>query len=222
MSPCPNFSADLHYFIGAFVLLLAAINPLAVAALFLSMTGNYTRRQRESMAHNASWIALGFLLVFAVCGEGILATLGINIPPFRIAGGLLLAAIGFGMLRAEDVDAPAENDPSVTYGRGRANLSITPLAVPIIAGPGAASATILKASEAHGWCEWIMLFFAILFAVSIVYVLLMFAARGARLLGQAAMKLIFRIAGLVLLALAVQFVLRGLEQSEPFASLFSR
>jgi multiple antibiotic resistance protein len=217
-----NFVANFRYFVDTAVLLLILLNPVAIAVLFISMTGHYSRRQRESMARIACGVALGIFLVFAICGEGLLSLLGINLPALRIASGFLLAVVGLSMLRSEDCDAPAEGKPEPAFDRLRPNLAITPLAVPIIAGPRPIYEIILRSGEAGNWREWIALICAIFFALIVVYIPIFFAARWAKFLGRPALKLIFRIAGLVLLALAVQHILVGFEQLLAPRKLFGR
>lgn len=209
-----SLSGSLSFFIDSFVLLFAVMNPLAIVALFVTMTATYPRQQCFHMNRIGSIVAFGILLFFAIFGEGILNLLGITLPAFRIAGGLLILSIGFSMLRSEEGDELSPEEEKKLQNKHHADLSITPLAVPIIAGPGSISATILKSSEAHGFAQWLGLFGGIFAVILCTYVFLDISLRGSKFLGKTAMRLCFRLSGLVLIALAVQFILMGIEQSQ--------
>lgn len=213
---------NFRYFLDAFVLLMVVMNPAAIAALYITMSSRHSVGERLQMARTGCWVALGLLAFFAFAGEDILRILGITLASFRIAGGMLLLMIGFGMLRSDDSDDISDGDIAALKAKRRPDLAITPLAVPMIAGPGAISSTILKVSESHSILQWILFFVALLSAVAIVYFILDLASRSAKFLGKTMMKLFFRLSGLILIALAVQFILVGFEQTDLFAQIMSR
>lgn len=209
---------DGLFFRDTLVLLLSAMNPLAVAALFTSMTVRYPKVQRSRMVRRGAGIALVILLFFALSGEWILRILGISIDDFRIAGGVLLFAMGFSMLRS---DEPEEVDTAdLTDLKGRPDLSITPLAVPLLAGPGGISGAILRAGDVQSLGQRLMLLLAIGAAVAVAYLLLDWFSRGSKMMGRMLSCLVYRISGLILIALAVQFILVGFEGLEFFRRLF--
>lgn len=209
---------DWLFFREVFVTLFVVVNPIAVAALFVAMTAGYSRIQKHGIVLRGSLVATGVLLFFAFSGEWILKVLGISMNAFQIAGGVLLFTIGFSMLRAEDVDRPDEGSDG-RRPRMKADLSVTPLAVPFLAGPGAISSIIIEASQAQTTVRWGMLLLAVMLVMLIAYWVLEIGVRGARFLNHTVIGLIYRISGLVLIALAVQFFLAGLEGIEVVAKL---
>jgi multiple antibiotic resistance protein len=164
-------------------------------------------------------VAFGLIVAFALWGEEILSVLGISMASFRVAGGFLLLIVGFRILLSED----SEETPPSSKGAVplRADLALTPLAIPILAGPASVSAAILQASRIVRPWQWVGLLLAIGLAVALTCYVLLLAVRGSKWLGDAAMKLFFRLAGLVLIAVAVQFILAGLEETELVARLLA-
>lgn len=210
---------DGLFFRDSLVLLLSVMNPLAVAALFMSMTVRYSKARRTRMARRGAAIALGILIFFALSGEWILRILGISIDDFRIAGGVLLFVMGFSMLRSDEPEEQLDSADLVDI-KGQPDLSITPLAVPLIAGPGGISGTILRVGEVQSVGQRLMLILAIGMAVLLTYLLVDGFARGSKMMGKMLSSLVYRISGLILIALAVQFILVGFEGLEFFRQLF--
>ncbi|MDR3117802.1 MAG: MarC family protein [Puniceicoccales bacterium] len=216
---CQQFAADLRFFWESFVLMLVVLNPIATAALYVSIAARHGQAQRESMVRTASLVAFGIIAAFALWGKEILSALGISLASFGVAGGFLLLLVGFRILLSEDDGAGVPGaDGAVPL---RADLALTPLAIPILAGPASISAAILQAGNASRPAQWIGLLVAIGLATGLTGYVLLLAARGSRWLGDTAMKLFFRLAGLVLIAIAVQFILAGLEQTELVARLLA-
>lgn len=210
---------DGLFFRDSLVLLLSVMNPLAVAALFMSMTVRYSKARRTRMARRGAAISLGILIFFALSGEWILRILGISIDDFRIAGGVLLFVMGFSMLRSDEPEEQLDSADLVDI-KGQPDLSITPLAVPLIAGPGGISGTILRVGEVQSVGQRLMLILAIGMAVLLTYLLVDGFARGSKMMGKMLSSLVYRISGLILIALAVQFILVGFEGLEFFRQLF--
>lgn len=210
---------DGLFFRDSLVLLLSVMNPLAVAALFMSMTVRYSKARRTRMARRGAAIALGILIFFALSGEWILRILGISIDDFRIAGGVLLFVMGFSMLRSDEPEEQLDSADLVDV-KGQPDLSITPLAVPLVAGPGGISGTILRVGEVQSMGQRLMLILAICMAVLLTYLLVDGFARGSKMMGKMLSSLVYRISGLILIALAVQFILVGFEGLEFFRQLF--
>lgn len=172
------------------------------------------------MVRTGSWIAFGLLAAFALGGEAILGTLGISMASFRLAGGLLLLIVGFRILRAEDSPPPGSSEGE--FEASQADLAITPLAIPMIASPASISAAILRAGCSVRPSQYVFLLLAIGCSVAITYYVLLLASRGLGCLKQVFVKLLFRLSGLVLIALAAQFMLAGLEQMGILANLGPR
>ncbi len=195
--------------LSAFVTLFVTIDPPGLAPLFLALTAGMSRAERAQVALRGTLIAFVVLVLFAVAGLGILSIFGITIPAFRIAGGLLLFYIAFEMMfekRQERHERHAERALSTDHIR---RMAVFPLAIPLIAGPGAISATILLAdgtSEVLGRAMLIGIIAVILAGVWLVFFL---AERLDRYLGETGRIVLTRLLGLILAALAVQFVADG-------------
>lgn len=198
---------DTAYLITAFVTIFVIIDPIGLAPLFLALTRGKTAAQRRSIAVRATLVAFAILLLFTAFGEALLGFVGISMPAFRVAGGILLFLTAIDMLferrtkRREDRTEEEEDtdDPSVF-----------PLAIPLIAGPGAIASVILLTGEKPGWEGMVMIWGVV--AVILLIMLAIFLASGGleRLFGKTGIDVITRVLGMLLAALAVQFVLDGL------------
>ena len=196
---------DSAFLITAFVTLFVIIDPIGLAPLFVALTHGMDARTRRGIAIRACVIAALLLVLFAALGEAVLGFVGISMPAFRIAGGILLFLTALDMLferrskRRED-QADERPDPSVF-----------PLAIPLIAGPGAIASVILLTGEMgglHGFATTVVVMLAVL---AIVFALFMVAGLLERALGRTGINVVTRLLGMLLAALAVQFVLDGLR-----------
>jgi len=190
--------------ITAFTALFVVIDPIGLAPIFLALTAGMTPRQRRSVAFRACGAAAGILILFAVAGEAVLNFLGISMPAFRIAGGLLLFLTALEMLferRTQRREGQAEAPPP--------DPSIFPLALPLTAGPGAIATMILLTDGAAplGMAQAIGVMLAVL---ALVLVLMLVSSLLERVLGATGINVITRLLGMLLAALSVQFVLDGL------------
>ncbi len=198
---------DSAFLITAFVTLFVVIDPLALVPLFLALTRGKSAAARRGIAIRAGLTGIGILAVFAAFGEAVLNFAGISMPAFRVAGGLLLFLTALDMLferRTKRREGQAEDDDGH-------DPSVFPLAIPLIAGPGSIASMILLAGQSPG-LEGL----AVVIAVMIVVVLLsmvsfMASAMMERVLGKTGINVITRLLGMLLAALAVQFVLDGLR-----------
>ncbi len=198
----------------AFTTFFATIGPLDVAAVFAAMTAGASPRHRRRMAVRGTSIAAFLLLLFAFAGEFLLQSLGISLAALRIAGGILLLLIGIDMVFARPSGGTGTTDEETTEAAGKQDISVFPLATPLIAGPGAMGAAILLMAEAGGEVISEMIVIAMLLAVLLISLLLLLAAaRVQRLFGVTGMHVISRIFGVLLTALAVQFMIDGIAQS---------
>lgn len=198
---------DLTFYLSAFVALFVIIDPIGLAPLFLALTHDETPAERRAIGYRATLTALGLLTLFGLVGEAVLAFVGISIPAFRIAGGILLFLTALDMLferRTRRRDNTAEEED-------RPDPAIFPLAMPLLAGPGAITTMILLVGQTDGPVEA-----AGVFAVMIVVLgaaLAMFLSAGllGRALGRTGTVVVTRLMGMLLAALSVQFVLDGLR-----------
>lgn len=197
---------DLTFHISVFVTLFVIIDPIGLAPLFVAITAGMPGPERRAIALRAAGVAVGLLTLFGVFGEAVLGFAGISMPAFRIAGGILLFLTALEMLferrtkRREDQAQDDHPDPSVF-----------PLATPLIAGPGAMATMILLGGEVER-APLAMLGVHLVMLAVIGLVLLLFLAAGLleRALGRTGINVVTRLLGMLLAALAVQFVLDGL------------
>lgn len=202
----PSFDAILN----AFVTLMVTIDPPGLAPIFLALTAGMNRAQRYSVAMRACVLSLGVLIAFSLLGAAILNILGITIHAFRVAGGLLLFYIAFEMIFEKRQERHEKTSKVAITKDHIANIAIFPLAIPLIAGPGAISASILLSTQ-MGTDITGKLVLAVILAVSIGMVLLAFIAaeRVDKYLGTTGQTILTRLLGVLLAALSVQFVADG-------------
>ena len=199
-------SPDLAPYVTAFVTLLVIVDPVGLAPLFAALTQGQKRASAPRIAIRACLTAMGVLTIFGLFGDAVLSFVGISMPAFRIAGGVLLFLTALDMLferrtkRREGQTQPHEDDPSVF-----------PLAIPLIAGPGAIATMILLVGKPGSDWTWMLAVHGVMAAVVLITFLL-FLTAGAleRLLGPVGINVVTRLLGMLLAALSVQFVLDGL------------
>ncbi|MAY62925.1 MAG: MarC family transcriptional regulator [Rhizobiales bacterium] len=199
--------------VSAFVTIIVMYDPPGMAAIFLGLTTGMTRGERMQLALRGTVLATAILVVFAIAGSAILKTLGISLEAFRIAGGILLFVIAFEMIfekRHERHEKSAER--AVTQDH-ISNIAVFPLAIPLIAGPGAISATILLAGTFATPFERMGLIAVLIVAALVLFATLVVSDRVDKLLGTTGRAILTRLLGVLLAALSVQFVVDGLKQS---------
>lgn len=203
------FETDL--LLNAFATLFVTIDPIGLAPMFLALTEGMNAKQRMSVATQATLIALILMVIFLVAGQVILDTMGITIHAFRVAGGLLLFYTAFEMVFGARQERKQKSSKIAVTEDQIANIAVFPLALPLIAGPGAISATILLASEDPS-IEWRFALFGIILAVIVLVLLAFLAAQGLdRVLGKTGRMILTRLLGVLLAALSVQFVFDGVR-----------
>ncbi len=203
----PSFDALFN----AFVTILVTIDPPGLAPLFLALTGGMSRAERMQVGTRATAIGFGLLALFAIAGAAILGVFGITLPAFRVAGGLLLFYIAFEMIferRQERKEKSA--DTAITKDHIR-NIAAFPLAIPLIAGPGAISATVLLSGSMPGPTGHFALVAIIALCLGLTWLTFVAAERMDRFLGETGRSILTRLLGVILAALAVQFVADGIK-----------
>jgi len=197
----------------------ATIGPIDVAAVFAALTATGTIRHKRSMAIRATLIAAVILVVFALIGELLLASLGISLAALRTAGGILLLLIGIDMVFARSSGGTSTTDEEEHEAISKQDISIFPIATPLIAGPGAMGAAILLMANAEGDITRQVIVVASLLAILLLTgIALLLASKIHQLLGVTGMHVISRIMGVLLSALAVQFIFDGIKQSGVFGT----
>ncbi|MVA23463.1 MarC family protein [Agrobacterium vitis] len=202
---------NVELLLNAFTTLLVTLDPPGLAPLFLGLTRGMTRQQRKQVALRGAAIAFGILAVFAVFGASILEALGISIGAFRIAGGLMLFAIAFEMIFEKRQERKEKTSEDAITRDHMHNIAVFPLALPLIAGPGAISATILLAGALPGPVERTELILVIALCIGVVLLALVIADRLDRFLGVTGRAILTRLLGVILAALSVQFVVDGIK-----------
>jgi multiple antibiotic resistance protein len=196
---------------NAFVTILVTIDPPALAPLFLAVTGGMNRGERNQVSVRASIIAFLVMALFAVAGASILSVFGITLPAFRVAGGFLLFFIAFEMVFERRQDRKEKiGDVAITQDMIR-DIAAFPLAIPLIAGPGAISATVLLSGSLQGFGAQAALVGIIAVCLVITYLVLALSERIDHILGQTGRSILTRLLGVILAALAVQFVADGVK-----------
>ena len=198
----------------SFTTFFATIGPLDVVAIFAALTTGSTPAERRSVAIRGTIVATIILLTCALVGEYLLSYLGISLAALRVAGGILLLLIGIDMVFARSSGGTSTTQDEAQEATRKEDISVFPLATPLIAGPGAMGAAILLMANAEG--ELLQQFIVIvgMLAVLLLTLLcLLSATQIQKLIGVTAMHVISRVFGIILCALAVQFVFDGISQS---------
>ncbi|NDW52051.1 MarC family protein [Aliiroseovarius sp. PrR006] len=199
---------DLDLFVPSFVTLFVVMDPIGISPLFMALTQGMSAAKRRAVAIRACIIAGVLLTLFAFLGESVLGFLGISMPAFRIAGGILLLLTALDMLferrtqRRKDQSEETESDD---------DPSVFPLAMPLIAGPGSIATVILLAGQGDGLAGVGLALVVMSLVLVIAFVLFNAAPLLERLLRETGIKVVTRLLGMLLAALAVQFVLEGLR-----------
>jgi multiple antibiotic resistance protein len=198
----------------AFTALFATIGPVDVAAIFAAITKDSSPAERRRMALRGTLIGAGILTVIALIGEALLQQLGITLAALRTAGGILLLLMGIDMVFARHSGATSTTSDETEEATTKTDISVFPLATPLLAGPGAMGAVILLMADAGGdHLAQAVVIAALLANFVIALVLLLMAGQLSRLLGVTGLNVITRVVGVLLSALAVQFIFDGIKGS---------
>ena len=201
---------DFDIILNAFVTLFVTIDPPGLAPIFLALTAGINRTERYSVALRGVVIGFGVLVAFALFGIVVLDTMGITIHAFRVAGGLLLFYIAFEMVFEKRQERHEKSSRTAVTKDQIANIAAFPLAIPLIAGPGAISATILLATDlGRDWQPMLLLIGVIVVVLLLVLVTFVAAEFIDKYLGTTGRTILTRLLGVLLAALAVQFVADG-------------
>lgn len=200
--------SETQFFILCLTTLFTLINPIGIAPLLMVMTERFSKDEKVKIARKGSATALITLLLFAILGSLIFSFFGITLEAFQIMGGILFFRNGLRMLDAKvgrSRTTPAEQEESQESD----DIAISPIGIPLIAGPGAITATMLLSSQTPQIYSYLTLGFSIMIVLTFVYVILRNGDVLMRVLGTSIMRIIQRLMGLILLVIAVQFVING-------------
>jgi len=204
---------DFSAFLVAFATLFATVGVADIAFIFAALTKDNTPEQRRTFATRGVVIALLILLFFAFLGNAILEVFGITIPALRTAGGVLLLLIAIDMVFARHSGGTGTTDEEEIEARHAQDISVFPLAMPLLAGPGAISAVILLTTGAKTDADFWLVIAAIIVILALAWLTLLVAIPIQRLLGLTGLSVVSRVVGILLAALAVQFVFDGVKAS---------
>jgi multiple antibiotic resistance protein len=192
----------------AFLTLLVVIDPVGLMPIFISLAGKYTPAQQDQIARRAVLVAGGILFIFALVGNWLLHYLGISLEAFQIAAGLLLLRIAVDMVFAQRERETAEEEQEAQL---RNDISVFPLAIPLIAGPGTLASLLILTAEVGGDQWGLLAILAIVVVVLLIaYVVFRLSKRLAYTFGQTGINVITRVLGVFLTALAVQYIISGI------------
>lgn len=197
----------LQFALITFTSVLFIVDPVAVIPTYLVITRNETPEQRRATVRRAAMVAAALMIVFGIAGRLIFRVFGITLPAFRIAGGLILWLVAMDMLRGQRTTQ--ESSEEITEGEEKEDVAVTPLAVPMLAGPGAISTVMVLASQARTVPESVVVYGSVVLTAVISWAALRLGERLVVVLGQTGIRVMTRIMGLLLAAVAVQFVVTG-------------
>ncbi|HUX79196.1 MAG TPA: MarC family protein [Alphaproteobacteria bacterium] len=205
----------LNIYISAFVTLFVIVDPLSLLPLFLSLTQNMTKKETNSAITLACCVSAILLLVFSIGGEIILKTLGISRAAFQAAGGFLLLIAAIEMVIAQRPQMSSTTAKENEANEGQKDIAVFPLAIPLIAGPGSLITVVLLAGQEHlpSIFHHIILAGIIVTVIAITYLFLRGAPYIQKILGMTASNVLTRVFGIILAALAAQFIFNGIKQA---------
>lgn len=191
---------------GIFVI----VNPLTTAFAFMSLTTRMQEQQRKNIALKATKISTGLFFIFALLGGVIFQLFGITLAAFRIAGGIILFGIAMGMLSSRETEDDKQEILKHPEGEIADDISVIPLAIPFISGPGSIATVMILTSEAPTIYHTVIVFFAVLFTTVSCYYSMIYSKVIVRYLGDTGKQIITKIFGLILAVIAIQFVINGI------------
>ena len=202
------------FLLNTFVTLLVVRDPVGLVPVYIGLTTSATKAERRVMALRGVGIAALVLLAFSLGGQALLGALGVGLPAFRIAGGLLLFLLAMDMILARQTGARSATDQEQDEARQHKDISVFPLAIPLIAGPGAMTSLLLLMGRAGDDPLLLLSLFGLLLLVlGLCLIALLFSGHLMRMLGITGSNVVSRVLGIILAALAVQFVLDGIRGS---------
>lgn len=198
----------LEYSLKAFASFFSLINPLGIMPVFMSMTATLNQKQRKAVATKASLTAFGMLILFALVGQLIFNFFSITVDSLRIVGGVIFFMMGYEMLQARlsRIKITAEEEADYVT-----DISITPLAIPMICGPGAITNAIVFWNDAVNLPEMVVLLAVIFVVIFITWIVLVGAGRIMNYMGDTGNKIMLRLMGLIVMVIAVEFFFAGLK-----------
>ncbi|MBX9702892.1 MAG: MarC family protein [Silvanigrellaceae bacterium] len=203
----PHLKTLFNTFVAIFVM----VDPFAAVPIYLVLTERFTPLETLRIRRKAVFIAGGILLVCAVTGMGVLNFFGISIPALRISGGILLLKLAFEQMKGEDKIKEDEK----AEGLQREDISVVPLAMPLLAGPGAISTVIVESAAVKSLLNFSFVILSIVLAMLVSYYTIKSSLALNRYLGRTGLNLLGKLVGILIAGIAIQFILIGLKESFP-------
>lgn len=200
-------------FVSALITFFVAIDPPGCAAIYASMTTDASAAQRRAMAFRSIFVATVILLIFGFFGEALLRAMGVSLDSFRIAGGIMLFIIAIEMVFEKRTERREGRAQEIIDTPEIEDVSIFPMAMPMIAGPGSIAALMLFIGHSDGWNEQLIVLAAMGVILLVMLVSMLAAGPLMKILGQKVETVITRVLGVILAALAIQFVVDGIKAS---------
>ena len=201
-------SETITFGLLCFTSFFTLINPLGTMPIFMTMTADLTVKDRNIIARKASLVSLFTIIAFALSGQLLFNFFGISVNSFRIVGGVIFFMMGMDMLQARLGQVKIKDSEVKSYVN---DISITPLAIPMICGPGAITNSIVLMEDATTISKKIVLFAAILITMFITYLILFSSSKIIKILGQTGNNVMMRLMGLIVMVIAVEFFFSGLK-----------
>ena len=200
---------DISFTILTFTSLFTLINPIGIAPVILSLTESLNNQTYNQIIRKGSIVACIILLIFAIMGKLIFSFYGLTIPAFKIAGGILFLRIGINMLEAKvsrTKSTPKEAEEAAT----NEDMGLTPIGIPLIAGPGAITSVMILSSQANTIDQKFIFYSNIILTLFITFLILRVGKKLTKVLGTTGLRIIERIMGMILMVVAVQFIIDGI------------
>jgi len=201
----------MQFALITFTSILFIVDPVALIPTYLAITQDETPEQRRRTAMRACIAAMILLVVFGIAGRLIFRVFGITLPAFRIAGGLILWFVALDMLRGNRTTQ--ESSEEIAEGQEKDDVAITPLAMPMLAGPGAISTVMVLAGQARTVGQHIVVYLSVVLTAFLSWLSLRAGERLVVVLGQTGIRVMTRIMGLLLAAVATQFIITGVRDA---------
>ena len=203
---------NFEFFILCFSSLFALINPIGLVPIFLSITENHNRKERDIIAIKAVIFSFFILIIFSFIGEFIFSFYDITIEGFRIAGGILLLKISLDMLeskRSRTRTTPVEQKEA----EEKDEIAYTPLGIPLIAGPGAIASIMILSSESNGYLDKVTLLISLSLVLFMTFIIFKISKLLSKNFGKSGLRIMQRIMGLILMTISIEFILKGIKGS---------
>jgi multiple antibiotic resistance protein len=201
----------MQFALITFTSILFIVDPVALIPTYLAITQGETPEQRRRTAMRACIAAMILLVVFGIAGRLIFRVFGITLPAFRIAGGLILWFVALDMLRGNRTTQ--ESSEEIAEGQEKDDVAITPLAMPMLAGPGAISTVMVLAGQARTVSQHVVVYLSVVLTAFLSWLSLRAGERLVVVLGQTGIRVMTRIMGLLLVAVATQFIITGVRDA---------